>query len=347
MTVRGPRVAASGVAPPRAFERARPLISVGLRRAVEGLPERLRLLASYHLGWSDERGRETRADGGKAVRPTLALLASEAVGGTFEAALPGAVAVELVHNFSLLHDDVMDRDRERRHRPTVWALFGVGEAILAGDALLNLAHQVLLADPRPRARRAAAELSRATAEMIAGQAQDLSFESRDRVALEEVLAMSEHKTAALLSCAAAVGGLLGEGPEGAVEALRAFGRHLGLAFQAVDDVLGIWGDPAVTGKPVANDLRQRKKTLPVAHALASGGRGGRELAELLARPELEEEAVPRAVALLEAAGSREWALQLATDHLERALASLREGGLRSGPAAELEEVAVFVVRRDF
>lgn len=347
MTARGPQAAPSRVAPPRAFERARPLISAGLRRAVEGLPERLRLLASYHLGWSDERGRETRADGGKAVRPTLALLASEAVGGTFEASLPGAVAVELVHNFSLLHDDVMDRDRERRHRPTVWALFGVGEAILAGDALLNLAHQVLLADPRPQARRAAAELSRATAEMIAGQAEDLSFESRDRVSVEEVLAMSEHKTAALLSCAAAVGGLLGDGPDRAVEALRAFGRHLGLAFQAVDDVLGIWGDPAVTGKPVANDLRQRKKTLPVAHALASGGPGARELADLLARPEPGEEAVARAVALLEAAGSREWALQLAADHLERALAALGAGRLRPGPAAELEEVAAFVVRRDF
>jgi geranylgeranyl diphosphate synthase type I len=347
VTTRRERLATPRAAAPRALERARPLVSAGLRRAVERLPSRLRLVASYHLGWCDERGREAEGDGGKAVRPTVTLLASEAVGGTFQAALPGAVAVELVHNFSLLHDDVMDGDRERRHRPTVWSLFGVGEAILVGDALLNLAHQVLLDDPRPAARRAASELARAPAEMIAGQAEDLSFESRVDVSVEEVEAMSAHKTAALLSCAGAVGAILGGGDEPQVQALRAFGHHLGLAFQAVDDVLGIWGDPTVTGKPVANDLRQRKKTLPVAHALASGGPGAGELARLLADGEPREEAVARAVALVEAAGSREWALALAARRLEAALDALRGGNLRPGPVAELEEVAAFVVGRDF
>ncbi len=116
-------------------------------------------MAAYHLGWRDADGRETLADGGKAVRPSLTLLSAEAVGGQAEAAVPGAVALELVHNFSLIHDDVMDGDTERRHRPTVWALFGVGEAIVSGDALAALAYAVLLEDDRPEAHRAARELS--------------------------------------------------------------------------------------------------------------------------------------------------------------------------------------------
>ncbi len=181
------------------------------------------------------------------------------------------MAIELVHNFSLVHDDIIDGDLERRHRPTMWAEHGVGHAIIAGDALATLAFQILLEEPTPERVRAAVRLAEATQAMIAGQAEDMASELRDSLSVEECLQMEAGKTGALLSCAAAIGAILAGAPAATVEALADFGRHLGIAFQAVDDVLGIWGEPSVTGKPVGNDLRQHKKTLPIALALAQGG----------------------------------------------------------------------------
>src|SRR5438105_1971211 len=140
---------------PDVLRRARSAVGPEIERWLSRLAPPVRLVAEYHLGFADPSGRPTSGNGGKAVRPALALLCAEATGADAATALPGAVAVELVHNFSLLHDDVMDRDRERRHRLTAWALFGESGAILAGDALLNLAHQALLEVPSP-ARRAEA-----------------------------------------------------------------------------------------------------------------------------------------------------------------------------------------------
>ena len=332
---------------PVALARAGSVIEASMRAAVGTLSPDLQRTVAYHLGWCDAVGRTAEGNGGKAVRPAIALTAARAVGGREAAVIPGAVALELVHNFSLVHDDVMDGDRERRHRPTVWALFGVGAAILAGDAMLTLAHQVLLDDARPQGRRASSELAAATAEMIQGQAEDLAFEARVDVTEEQCLDMTGHKTAALLACAGAVGAILGGGDGRAVIALRAFGRQIGLAFQAVDDVLGIWGRPDVTGKPVASDLRQHKKTLPVVHALVSGGPGSAELSLLLSNGKLDgESAVETAVAILESAGSREWALALAERHLSEAITVLDGAGLEPGPVEELWAIGEFIARRE-
>jgi geranylgeranyl diphosphate synthase type I len=335
----------AAVTAPDVLLRTKPAVEQGLRHAVDQLPALLRRPVAYHLGWTDRDGRSVAAVGGKAVRPAIVLLAAQAVGGTVQQALTGATALELAHNFSLLHDDVMDGDAERRHRPTVWAVFGPATAILAGDALLTLAHQVLLADPRPAARRAADALSAATAEMILGQAEDLSFESRPDVTEDECLAMSRHKTAALMGCAGTLGAILGGGDEAAVRTLEAFGRHLGLAFQAVDDVLGIWGDPAVTGKPAAGDLRQRKKTLPVVHAMA-GGTGADRLHRILGNTDLDMAAVAHAMAALAQADSRAWTIHVAERSLAQALECLERAELRSGPVSELRAVAEFIIRRD-
>jgi len=333
---------------PAALVRHRELVSRGLHDAVDRLPALIRGPVAYHLGWEGRDGQPVQGDGGKALRPAIALVAAEAVGGRAEDALSGAVAVELIHNFSLLHDDVMDGDRERRHRPTVWATFDVATAVVAGDALMTLAQQLLLDDGSDRARRAAIELARATAEMIEGQAEDLSFERRREVREDESLAMSAHKTAALISCAAAVGAILGGGSDPSVGALRAYGRHLGLAFQAVDDVLGIWGEPAVTGKPAANDLRQHKKSLPVVRALSIGGPATAHLHGVLdQQTELTEGAVDAALAALEEAEARRWTLEVADRNLASALESLAGADLRPDAVVELGEIARFVTGRDF
>jgi geranylgeranyl diphosphate synthase type I len=334
-------------ATPPALLRARHLLDPALRGRVVVLPPDVRRVVAYHLGFTDADGGPAVGDGGKAIRPALAFLSAEAVGAPAEAALPGAVAVELVHNFSLLHDDVMDHDLQRRHRPTAWSLFGVGPAIVTGDALMVEAIGTLLEPPTPQGTRAASALVAATGRMITGQAQDLSFASRLDVSVEECMAMCANKTGALLSCAASIGAILAGGDESAVAALAAFGLHLGLAFQAVDDILGVWGLPEATGKPLAGDLREHKKTLPVVMALTSTGRDRDRLEALLAHGALTEEAVATAAGLVERCGGRDGCLQEAERQVDLALRSLDRVPFDAAARGQLAEVAAFVAARDF
>ncbi|WP_116114861.1 family 2 encapsulin nanocompartment cargo protein polyprenyl transferase [Amycolatopsis ruanii] len=325
---------------------SRGCVDPALRAAVAQLPESMRPLAAYHFGWADETGAPVSAGSGKAVRPALVLLSARAV-GEWGPALPGAVAVELVHNFSLLHDDVMDGDETRRHRPTVWKLFGTGAAILAGDSLLAAATEELAASGHPAAREALRILGAAVQDLIEGQGADLAFEQRGDVGLAECRTMAEGKTGALLGCACALGALLGGGSREQVAHLRRFGEAAGLAFQMADDLLGIWGDPAVTGKPVFSDLRNRKKSLPVVAALTSGTAAGRELASLYAAPgELAGADLVRAARLVDQAGGREWTRAEAAALLERALAHLHAALPDARGAAELEALAVLLTDRD-
>ena len=331
---------------PAVLTRSRDLVAPALRDAIDGLSPEVRLVAGYHVGVLDADGRPTDAGGGKAVRPSLALLAAEAVGGDPHGALPGALAVQLVHDFSLLHDDVMDDDTERRHRPTAWTVFGVGAAILAGDALLALAHRLLLDDPTPRRIRAGQILADATAALIAGQGEDLAFETREVVTVDECLGMFGGKTGALLAASVAVGGVLGGADEPTVSRLAAYGSHLGLAFQAVDDLLGIWGEPTTTGKPTYSDLRQRKKSLPVVAALQAGGPRADELAGLLHTPTLRDDDLAHVAALVEANGGRAFTEAEARRQLGLACDAL--DGLDLVPAArtELIDLAQFIVDRE-
>ncbi|MET9002974.1 family 2 encapsulin nanocompartment cargo protein polyprenyl transferase [Amycolatopsis sp. NPDC004169] len=311
------------------------LVDPALRAASERLPETMRRIAAYHFGWQDAAGRPAAGDGGKALRPALVLLCAEAAGGEAADAVPAAVAVELVHNFSLLHDDVMDGDTTRRHRATAWTVFGTGPAVLAGDALLSLAFEVLA----PSGAANAKVLSDATLALLEGQAEDLDFEQRDDVTPAECVRMAEGKTAALLGAACALGA-------GGAERFGAFGRAVGLAFQPVDDLLGIWGDPAVTGKPVYSDLQNRKKSLPVVTALCSGTPAGADLAALYARPEpLDETELAHAATLVEAAGGRQWSQAQADALFAKALRDLTAAAPPSRATAELATLARLITTR--
>ncbi|MGI5327590.1 polyprenyl synthetase family protein [Actinomadura nitritigenes] len=328
----------------------RGLVDGALRAAVGRLDPRTYRVAAYHLGWADEEGRPLAAPAGKALRPALALLSARAAGAPPESALPGAVAVELTHAFSLLHDDIMDGDRTRRHRPAAWTVFGEPAAILAGDALLALALEVLLEAPGQGSARAARALTVATRRLIAGQSLDLEFETRRQVGLEECTAMAADKTAALLACSCAIGAVLDGAAEPLAAALEAFGADLGLAFQLVDDLLGIWGDPATTGKPALSDLRSRKMSLPVVAALNSGTPEGARLAELYARPPdpegPDEDELAEAAALVDAAGGRAWAEARADERIATATAHLSSAALPEPVRAEFLRIAAFVTRRD-
>lgn len=337
------------LAMPNTLGHARELITPMLHAMVDRLDPAIRLVVSYHLGWCDEHGHPLNSNGGKAVRPALALLAAEASGAEPEAALPGAVAVELVHNFSLVHDDLMDRDARRRHRPTVWALWGDAIAVLAGDAMLSLAHEALLDCNSPHASSAQTVIAIATRELIRGQVADTAFENRSDVTLDECLAMAYGKTAALMVASAETGAVLAGAPPSVREALGAYGGHIGLAFQLVDDLLGIWGRPEVTGKPVYSDLRSRKKTLPVTWTIENGGPAGRELAawladEARARAATDDELCEIA-GLIERGGGRAWASEEAHRRVALGIDALARAGIAPGPASELAALAHNVVDR--
>jgi len=314
-----------------ALARVAALVRPALEDAVARLEPELRAPALHHL-----------AGGGKGVRGGLAVIGAAAAGGEERDGVVGAVAVELVHNYSLIHDDIIDNDEERRHRPTVWAEFGTGRAIVVGDALANLALQLLLEDPAPVRVRAAQLLTEATALMIGGQADDMAFERRDAVSAEECLRMEEGKTGALLGCAAAIGAVLAGADDAVIKALVHFGQRVGIAFQAVDDVLGIWGEPAKTGKPVGSDLLARKQSLPVVIARAIGGA---DIDALFDAP-LTDADVAEAARRIEATGARREVMAVADRAYKEAIEALESVPLVALYRDELVAIARFVTERD-
>jgi geranylgeranyl diphosphate synthase type I len=360
-TVTNPGPAANGEGLPEALADAvttmRELVEPELRKALSRLDPGMHRVCSYHLGWIDADGVPTLAGAGKALRPTLTLLSARACGADPAEAVPAAVAVELVHNFSLLHDDVMDGDATRRHQPTAWTVYGVPAAVLAGDALLTLALDVLArsspphGSSSPRASRTTGRLVAlvldAVGKLIAGQSADLEFERRADVSLSEGLAMSDAKTAALLRCSAACGAVCAGAHEHDVQLLRRFAGHLGTAFQLVDDLLGIWGTPEVTGKPTLADLRCRKKSLPVLSALQNPGPDGALLRSLYRRPEpFGEEELPVVADAIERAGGRAWAQRRAERAIDKATRCLDQLAAEPRAREALTALADYVIRRD-
>lgn len=326
---------------------SRDIVDPALRAAVNTIPGSMRCIAGYHFGWWDENGRPTESAAGKGIRPALALLAAEAVGGAAAEAIPAAAAVELVHNHSLVHDDVMDGDATRRHRPTAWAVFGVNAAIQAGDALLTLAFGVLGGSHHPSALRGIRMLNTAVLSLVDGQGMDLAFERRADVDVAECLHMTRAKTGALMAGACALGALFGGGPPEQVEHLHGFGEHLGLAFQHVDDLLGIWGHPTVTGKPAYSDLYRRKKSLPVVAALTSDTPAGRALTAYYRRDEpLSDTDVVDIAELIDMAGGRAWSQTQIDDLVALALHHLRSAHLVTRAADGLGALARLATRRD-
>jgi geranylgeranyl diphosphate synthase type I len=306
------------------MDQARELCRPILQAAITELSPPLGRMAGYHFGWWDAAGTVTGDRHGNALRAALTLGAATACGDSPAAAVPAAAAIELLHGFTLLHDDVMDEGPTRRGRPAVWRVWGVGNAILAGDALYALAFKVLREYlPVAVAHEAIGRLTAASLELCQGQYEDCAFEQRSRVTLDEYLRMAVSKTAALMGCACAVGALCADADPGTVSAMDRFGRELGLVFQFVDDIIGIWGDPSVTGKPVGNDLQRRKYTLPVVAAMSSDGGAAVELASLYNSPgQMTPADVIRAAALVEAAGGRHVAEQYADERLAAAIDAL-------------------------
>lgn len=304
----------------------------GLSQVLDTLPEEVLEPAQYHVGLLPG------SRPGKALRPTLTLLLAEALGATSDVALPLSLAVQLVHDFSLLHDDIVDGDRSRRGQPALWVRDGLPTALNTGDALLTAAFCVIsTADlPSRTSTRSTRWLSAATMEMVGGQQADIAATGAPAADLPQYLTMVERKTGALMGAAAALGGIAAGAPRATVDACDNFGRTLGVAFQLRDDVLGVFGDSAETGKPVGNDLLRGKQGLPMVLALTGNGELGRAARSWLVPPGLRRRDLPAAVELLRGGGVAERCQGLTTTWTERALVAAAKLPLSEEGAMELE-----------
>jgi geranylgeranyl diphosphate synthase type I len=332
------------------FERYLPPLEAEMRAVVQTTDPRhadLFGMLHYHLGWADAMFDPSQAQTGKRVRPLLCLLACEACEGNWEQALPAGAAIELLHNFSLIHDDIEDRDQTRRGRPTVWSLWGEAQGINTGDTLFALTQ---LALTRLSERDVPATtivdtmrlLNHTCVTLTGGQHLDIGFESQADVSTADYLAMIERKTAALLACACEMGGLVAAAHGDQRKFLRSFGHHLGLAFQMRDDILGIWGDPARTGKPAGADIARHKKSLPILHGLEHSA----ELRALLSQETPSAADVHRATELLQTTNSRDYVEQLAREHHAQALTALEETNLQGPAARALYELTQTLLNRE-
>jgi geranylgeranyl diphosphate synthase type I len=337
---------------PESFTSYRDTVRVELKKVIDSCPSVLRNMLRYHMGWQDEHGHSCSRESGKYIRSTLCLLSCQAVGGDTSQVMPAAAAVELIHNFSLIHDDIEDASDERHHRPTVWKLWGQSQAINAGDAMLTLAYLALL---RLKERGIIDEkiasstkmLSLACLELCEGQYLDVGYENRLDITIEDYLDMAAKKTAALFAASTSLGAYLGSEDSKLVDFFHLFGKELGIAYQIYDDILGIWGIEESTGKSVG-DIYQRKKTLPVVYGLQnSKGEARERLEKLYSQKSIEDDDVAEVTEILDHLGAKDYAENLAEQYYRKALAQLEATGLDTSRQAPLKDTACFLLKRDF
>lgn len=321
-----------------------------LRADTSEKPDQFYGMMHYHMGWVDSDLTPVDVNGGKQIRPLLCLLSCAAAGGDWRQAAPAAASVEILHNFTLIHDDIEDASPARRGRPTVWKLWGVELAINSGDGMFALAHLALarLLERGVAAETVVTALRRFDETCLAlteGQHADMTFEQRPDVSVAEYIGMITGKTAVLLSLCAELGAQIAGKDAETVSHYRRFGLELGLAFQVIDDILGIWGDESVTGKSAATDIIARKKTLPVLYALDKS----ETLQTLYQTPSDTQSTgfVDQIVALLNEHGAYEFAAEKATAYSHSALSHL-EAAQPTGEAGKaLYELAAMLLKRSY
>jgi geranylgeranyl diphosphate synthase type I len=324
-------------------------VSAELRSAVGRDPLPLYAMIRYHLGWEDAEGRAAE-DSGKGLRPILCLMACEATGGDWQQALPAAASLELLHNFSLIHDDIQDQSDRRRHRPTVWTLWGAAQGINAGDGLFALAQREVLRLRETTSSQividAAQVLNEAVMLLCEGQYLDISFESRRHITLEEYLAMVERKAGVLMGASTEMGAVV-SGNEEVRESLRRFGTALGVAFQMRDDILGLWGDESVTGKSAESDIKQRKKSLPIVWAMDHAAPETIDrLYDIYDQAIISNAHVAEVLRLLDQSGARQASEAMVLEYSDRALEALDGLALAQGPAEAFASLARSLAQRD-
>lgn len=328
---------------PRLDEEMRRIFKVS-----DGNPDPFYGMMQYHMGWVNEDFQPVAVHGGKRIRPLLTMLTCQSSAGDWKTAVPAAAAVEILHNFSLVHDDIEDVSPTRRGRKTVWTIWGKAQAINSGDAMFALAHLALsqLTNnnvPPATVVRALRRFDETCLSLTHGQYNDMDFETREVVQVDEYIEMITGKTAALLSLCSELGAIIAGQDENSIAHYAEFGLNLGLAFQVIDDILGIWGDESKTGKSAATDIITKKKTLPVLYGLERST----ALTGLYRHAEADDDFVREVVAFLDELGAREYASDRAATYSADARKHLQNAN-PSGEAGEaLLQLADLLMRRDY
>ena len=335
---------------PAALARFQQPIEAELRSLIADRQEPLYGMMQYALGWMEQDGTPRPGHEPLRLHASLCLLACRALGADIQQALPAAAAVELVHHYSLVHDDIRDGNSDRDQRPAVWWVWGPAQAINAGDGLDALARLSLLGlagrgVSTDVVLKAAWRLDQACLELCEGQYQEIRFQEQLQVSQATYLKMVEKRAGALLGCAAALGALCAAADEDVCQKFQRTGQKLGVARQIRDDLLHLWGslgDTASTG-----DILNKKKSLPVVHAMEAGEpQARRELGTLYLQRVLDPKNLPRIIEILDAAGSRQHCQSVARDAKEEALAALAEAGLGDEALDEFGQVGMFLLQEE-
>ncbi len=303
-------------------------------------------MMQYHMGWLDADFTPAQAKAGKQIRPLSLLLACQAAGGDWQTALPAAAGVELLHNFSLIHDDIEDNSPTRRGRRTLWQIWGIPLAINAGDAMFALAHSAFtrLADtgvPAERIVRAMRRFDETNLRLTQGQHADMHFETRQDVTTAEYIEMITGKTSVLLSLCTELGALIGSQNDETINHYRQFGLNLGLAFQVIDDILGIWGDEELIGKSASSDIATRKKTLPILYGLQQS----EALRQFFFTDDIDDEFVGRVIDQLNQVNARQYAEEQAELYSQKALHHFAQANPSGEAAKAMEELTGMLLQR--
>lgn len=335
------------------WKRFRPELEAELKYVVGRASLPLYDMMRYHMGWIDESGRTQKDTAGKRLRPILCLLACQTLGGQWRQALPVAAAIELVHNFSLIHDDIQDSSTERRGRPTVWYIWGQPQAINVGDCMHALALSSLLrleetGTSHAKMVRAARILGEASLKLSEGQYRDLSYENHLNIKTDDYLSMISGKTAALFRCSLEIGAIIATDNESQISHMRGYGQALGMTFQVHDDVLSIWGDEKTTGKSSASDIRSKKKTLPVIYALEKAkGADGKRLRQIYEKETIDAADIDDVMRLLNKADARGHAQATSMKYYHEAISELDAADISQPEKADLQAIAKFLLEREY
>ena len=316
-------------------------------------PEKLYRMMLYHLGFVDEKFKRSQSYRGKRIRPLLCILTYASLSNAYEKAIPLAASIELIHNFTLIHDDIEDRDELRRHRPTLWKLFGEAHAINAGDgmhALSNVAALKLI-DKNVSPEKVVEImkiLNTAVLELCEGQFLDMSFEKRKKISMKEYLEMIGKKTAALISASCYTGAILGTENKELQERFKNFGYNIGISFQIVDDIIGIWGKEEKTGKPEKSDIEKKKKSMPIVYAFEKASKEDVDkLIKIYSKREIKREDRENVVEILEKINAKEECKKLAESYKKQAINELEKTGIDNMAMQKIKEIAEFLTKREF
>ena len=334
---------------PLVLSRYKDVLDLALKDAISDRRIFLYDMLRFCMGWSDAYGVPLETKKGKGIRPSLCLFTCDALGGDIEKALPAAVSLELIHNFSLIHDEIQDSDEIRHHRPTLWNVWGIPKALVAGNVMRVLADKSMSTMPSEHSKLltvSSSIVSEACLEMIEGQYMDISFEGGDGISVDQYMKMISHKTGALLRSSEHIGAVIGSRGGRVADIFREIGIKLGFMFQIRDDILGTWGETTSTGKPVGSDIRRKKNTLPIIHARETQPYQ-EEISELYSLEFIEDHHVARVLDILDATKAGHYCQGLVEDYALEVSKDIQDIGFSKNSREEFQALVSFLVDRSF